>query len=110
MSQNMLLFQKIEGFLAEFSIGLRLPERKFLRDLVFGILRSQSALLSEICRAIAEPKDVVSVYKRLDINLATYDLSRAYERAQARMLDPAPEKYQGGILIGAEKHQSQGYP
>lgn len=79
--------------MAEFSKGLRVPEQKFLRDLVFGILRSQSTLLSKIARAISEPADVISVYKRLDINLGTYDLSRAYSRAQSTMLKRVDESY-----------------
>jgi hypothetical protein len=93
MSQDLRVLQKIEGFLAEFSKGLRVPEQKFLRDLVFGILRSQSALLSKIARAISEPADVISVYKRLDINLGTYDLSRAYGRAQSAMLKRVDESF-----------------
>ena len=92
MSQDSRVLQKIEGFLAEFSKGLRVPEQKFLRDLVFGILRSQSALLSKIARSISEPADVISVYKRLDINLGTYDLSRAYSRAQSTMLSTSSNR------------------
>lgn len=93
MSQNLNILFKIEQFLAEFSKGLRVPEQKFLRDIIFGILRSESALLSNIARAIADSKDVITVYKRLEINLGAYDLSRCYDRAQTRMLSCIDQSY-----------------
>jgi hypothetical protein len=93
MSQDLKLLVKIDGFLAEFSRGLSRPEHKFLRDLVFGILTSQSALLSEIARAVCGDEKVRTVYDRLDINLGRYDLTRAYERAQAKMLSQIDESF-----------------
>jgi hypothetical protein len=93
MSQDLKVLEKIELILADFSRGLSRPEYKFLRDLVFGILQSQSALLSEITRAIAEPENERTVYDRLDINLGRYDLSYAYRRAQSTILSRIDEKY-----------------
>jgi len=84
---------KIEQILAGFSQGLTIPECKFLKDLVFGILRSQSSLLSEISRAIAVKQEVKRIYKRLDINLGRYDLTRCYERAQTEMLERVDETF-----------------
>lgn len=86
MSDDLKLLAKIDGFLSEFSNGLRVPERKFLRDLVFGVLQAKTSLLSEIVRAICTPETVEAGYKRLDTNLGAYDLSRPYERAQLKML------------------------
>ena len=93
MSQNLKLLSKIEGFLAGFSRGLSRPEQKFLRDLVFGILRSESSLLSKIARAIAPEESVKTVYDRLGMNLGYYDLTRPYERAQAAMLSRVDESH-----------------
>ena len=81
------------ALVADFGRGYSRPEQKFLQDLVFGILHSRSCLLSEISRAIGEGKNVRTVLKRLDFNLGRYDLSRAYERAQTRMLRGIDENY-----------------
>ncbi len=72
MSQNFDILLKIQGFLADFSLGMSAPERKFLNDLIFGILRSQSSLLSKIARAVSSEENVKVVYKRLDKNLGRY--------------------------------------
>jgi hypothetical protein len=91
MSLDLEALSKIEGFLAEFSRTLSRPEQKFLKDLVFGILQSRSSLLSEIVRAICTADELEAGYKRLDTNLGYYDLTRAYERAQSRMLSRVDE-------------------
>lgn len=84
---------RVAALVADFGKGLSKPERKFLSRLIFGILCSQSSLLSEIARAVAPPKKVKAVWKRLDFNLGRYDLSRAYERAQNRMLRQIDETF-----------------
>ncbi len=68
-------------------------QQKFLQDLILGVLCSQSALLSNIARAIGPAKKVKTVWKRLDYNLGLYDLQKPYERAQARMLRQVDESY-----------------
>lgn len=84
---------RVAALVADFGHGLSKPERKFLSRLVFGILCSQSALLSEIARAVAPSKKVKAVWQRLDKNLGKYDLTRAYERAQRRMLRQVDETF-----------------
>jgi hypothetical protein len=81
------------ALVADFGKGLSRPEQKFLQDLVLGILCSQSSLLSEITRAIADTQKLNTIYDRLDINLGKYDLTRPYERAQRRMLRDLDESY-----------------
>jgi hypothetical protein len=93
MSQDLKVLEKIELILSDFSRGLPRPEQKFLRDLVFGILQSQSSLLSKIVRAIAPEEEVITVYKRLENNLGYYNLAKAYERAQTPMLSRVGEKF-----------------
>lgn len=93
MSQDLKVLEKIELILADFSHGLTRPEQKLIRDLVFGILQSQSSLLSEIARAIDPHEDAKAIHKRLDRNLGNFDLRKAYERAQAKMLSRVDEKF-----------------
>ena len=85
--------ERCAALVAEFGRGLSRPEQKFLQDLVFGILCSQSSLLSEISRAIAQGKNVRTVLKRLDFNLGRYDLKKPYERAQSHLLRRVDESY-----------------
>jgi Transposase DDE domain len=84
---------RIGALIADFGRGMSKPELKFLNRLIFGILCSQSSLLSEIARATAPRKKVKAVWKRLDINLGKYDLNPAYRRAQARMLRQVDETF-----------------
>lgn len=93
MSQDLKVLEKIELILSEFSRGLSRPEQKFLRDLVFGILQSQSSLLSKIARAVDPEGNAKAIHKRLDRNLGYFDLKKAYERAQSKMLSRVDEKY-----------------
>lgn len=91
--QTSSIVSRIEAIIADFGRELSRPEQKFLRDLILGILCSKSSFLSEIARAIAPAKRVKTVWKRLDYNLGRYDLSRAYERAQKRMLREVDETF-----------------
>ncbi len=48
-----------------------LPQRKFLRDVISGILKRRSVLLSEIGRALEEPCRLIHTEKRLSRNLGS---------------------------------------
>jgi Transposase DDE domain len=85
--------ERVLALVAGFGKGLTRPEQKFLQDLVLGILCSQSSLLSEIARAVCDTQKLNTIYDRLDMNLGKYDLTRAYERAQRRMLEGLDESY-----------------
>lgn len=87
------LIERIFALVAEFGKGLSRPEQKFLQDMVFGILCSQSSLLSEISRVTATESDVKNIYKRLDKNLGYYDLSFAFEKAQRKMTAKIDSSY-----------------
>jgi hypothetical protein len=87
------VLDRVAALVADFGKDFSKPERKFFSRLIFGILCSQSSLLSEIARAVAPPKKVKAVWHRLDINLGKYDLSRAYARAQRRMLRAVDSSY-----------------
>jgi hypothetical protein len=55
------------------SVGGRLhkPNRRFLRDAVFGLLERRSVLLSEIGRALDEPRRLIHTEKRLSRGLSS---------------------------------------
>lgn len=91
MNAKRAIIDRTMALVAEFGNGMSRPEQKFLQDLVLGILCARSCLVSEISRAISDPKKLKTVYDRLDINLGKYDLTPAYERAQKKMLSKLDE-------------------
>ena len=55
--------------------GLSIPQRKFVADACYGLLKSGSPLVSEQARALCEDAKLITVEKRLCLNYATLDLS-----------------------------------
>ena len=55
--------------------GLSVPERKFVADCCYGLLKSGSPLLSEQARALCERQKLLYVEKRLSRNYEGFDLS-----------------------------------
>lgn len=92
-SVNSKILSEIFNHLNKFGSGLSRPEKKFLNQLTFGILCSQSCLLSEIARRVCQGENPKAVHKRLDRNLGQYDLLRAYDRAQWEMLKKVDESF-----------------
>ena len=55
--------------------GLSIPQRKFVADAVYGLLKSGSPLVSEQARALCEDAKLITVEKRLCLNYSSLDLS-----------------------------------
>ena len=55
--------------------GLSVPERKFVADAVYGLLKSGSPLVSEQARALCEPAKLITTEKRLCLNYSSLDLT-----------------------------------
>lgn len=58
------------------------PSRKFLTNLLCGMIGSKSTVMTDIARAISTPEDFKATYKRLTRNMSNYDLTSAYETLQ----------------------------
>src|SRR5947208_2385404 len=90
-SKETRLLAEALGILSGFGVGLPMTQREFLVDLVVGILRAKSCLLSEVARALLDetrphrPAELQTLYHRLVEDLGKYDLTRAFERAQSLM-------------------------
>jgi len=59
-------------FADSLSKNISVPKRKFLRDLVFGILSSQSVQLASISRSLQESIDLKKTQERLSRNLQSF--------------------------------------
>ena len=63
------LKRKILTFTNKISCRLPKPDRKFISDMVYGILASQSCLLTDISDQLHEPARKVNTVKRLSTHL-----------------------------------------
>ena len=55
--------------------GLSVPQRKFVADAVYGLLKSGSPLISEQARALCEGARLAITENRLCLNYSSMDLS-----------------------------------
>lgn len=70
------LKRALSGFLEDHMFaGLSVPQRKFVADACYGLLKSGSPLVSEQARALCEEAKLITVEKRLCLNYATLGLS-----------------------------------
>lgn len=65
--------REILHFCEQLTIGLSKPVKKFITDMVYGIAKKQSPLLSEIGRALEEENHLLSTIKRLSRNAQNFD-------------------------------------
>lgn len=66
--------REIFKFCAPFFSVLRKPAAKFCSDMIFGILSSQSILISEIGRGLHESIDIRHTHKRLEYQLSKFTI------------------------------------
>jgi DNA-binding transcriptional ArsR family regulator len=69
------LARGIVEFSKKTSKGLSLPGKKFIINMLYGLLKGQSVLLSEIARALEEPISLKKTIERLSRNLRDFDES-----------------------------------
>ena len=60
--------REIINFCEQLSYGLSKPVKNFIRDMIYGMAKNQSPILSEISRALVEDIDLLSTIKRLSRN------------------------------------------
>jgi len=59
-------------FSSQLSAGMQKPNKHFLMDMLFGLVKSNSVLLSDIARALNEPIDIIQTIKRLSSRLELF--------------------------------------
>jgi hypothetical protein len=81
--------ERFHDFVERVGGRLHKPNRRFLRDAVFGLLERRSVLLSEIGRALDEPRRLIHTEKRLSRGLANprYD-DAAVEQDYLKLVGP----------------------
>lgn len=66
--------REIFKFCSSFFSVFRKPAAKFCSDMIFGILSSQSILISEIGRGLHESIDIRHTHKRLEYQLSKFTI------------------------------------
>lgn len=65
--------EKIVNFSKNISKDLSIPNRKFILNMIYGLICSSSSYLSEITRSLKEDTTLKKVVERLSNNLANFD-------------------------------------
>ena len=72
---NANISHRLEEYANSLAQGQRKPQRKFIRDILYGMCTSHSIMLSDSSRALDESKDLLYTEKRLSRNLNSDRLS-----------------------------------
>lgn len=65
--------EKIVNFSKNISVDLSIPNRKFVLNMIYGLIRSSSIYLSDIARSLKENITLKKVVERLSNNLSNFD-------------------------------------
>src|SRR5690625_5395154 len=57
--------RSVLNFSSKLSEGMQKPNKNFLMDMLFGLAKGNSVLLSDIARSLDEPIDTIQTIKRL---------------------------------------------
>ncbi|MFB4474907.1 hypothetical protein ACDI16_18570, partial [Oceanobacillus caeni] len=57
--------RSIYDFSSKLTEGMQKPNKNFILDILFGMAKSKSVLLSNIARTLEEPIDTIQTVKRL---------------------------------------------
>lgn len=69
---NQILERKLQSLIDNLFSTMPKPQRDFYLDMIYGILRSKSLLISDISRELNEDKNLIQTIKRLNTNISKY--------------------------------------
>lgn len=69
---NQILERKLQSLIDNLFSTMPKPQRDFYLDMIYGILRSKSLLISDILRELNEDKSLIQTIKRLNTNISKY--------------------------------------
>src|SRR5699024_3763612 len=64
--------RSIINFSSKLSQGMQKPNRIFLMDMLFGLAKGKSVILSDIAKTLEEPTDTIQTVKRLSTRLEEF--------------------------------------
>lgn len=69
---NQILERKLQSLINNLFSTMPKPQRDFYLDMIYGILRSKSLLISDISRKLNEDKNLIQTINRLNTNISKY--------------------------------------
>ena len=84
------------------------PQSYFIRDLLYGIAKSQSVILTDIARALGENIDLKYTLKRLSRNCLLFDAWQTLENNYFKAIRPSIQEDDVLILDGSDLVKSYG--
>ena len=105
---------RLKHFLSSINTTYSKPEKKFIADIVTGIIKSKSPIIADAARAVTSCiLKFLAVYKRLIRQLGTVDLEFAFSQAQNEAVKLCPSEdvviaVDGGDLIKEHARKLEG--
>src|SRR5690625_3059108 len=80
--------RSIFNFSSKLNEGMQKPNKNFIMDMLFGLAKGKSVLLSDIARTLEEPIDTIQTVKRLSTRLDEFQEEDQLIENYASMISP----------------------
>jgi|SRR5690625_1039590 len=91
--------RSIVHFSSKLSKGLQKPNRDFLMDMLFGLAKGKSVILSDIAKTLEEPIDTIQTVKRLSTRLEDFHEDDALMANYGKLLSSYLNKEDNLIIV-----------
>jgi hypothetical protein len=91
--------RSIFNFASKLTEGLQKPNKNFILDMVFGLVKGKSVVLSDIARALEEPIDTIQTVKRLSNRMEDFHETTELLENYEEMIKPSLQEKDNLILV-----------
>jgi len=91
--------RSIVNFSSKLSKGMQKPNRNFLMDMLFGLAKGKSVILSDIAKTLEEPIDTIQTVKRLSTRLEDFHEDNTLMSNYGELLAPHVNKDDNLIIV-----------
>jgi len=91
--------RSIFHFASKLTEGMQKPNKNFILDMLFGLAKGRSVLLTKIARALEEPIDAIQTVKRLSNRMGGFHETSELLENYEEMIKPFLQKEDNLILV-----------
>lgn len=91
--------RSILDFTSKLTNGMQRPNKNFILDMFFGLVKDKSVLLSNIARALEEPIDTIQTIKRLSNRMDEFHETSELLENYEKMIKPFLQEDDNLILV-----------
>lgn len=91
--------RSIFNFASKLTTGLQKPNKDFILDMVYGLVKAKSVLLSNIARALEEPIEAIQTIKRLSNRMDDFHETSELLENYEEMIKPFLQQGDNLILV-----------